>query len=127
MNRHLDQAAVIVAGATGGLGSAVARALQGRGARLVLVARNEERLTALDLSGPRVAGDIADPTTGRRAVEAALDVYGRLDGLVNAAGEVAFGPLAEVDDATLDRLMASNLLGPLRMVRAALPLSLIHI
>ncbi len=60
-------------------------------------------------------------TSALVAVEAALAAYGRLDGLVNAAGEVAFGPLAEVDDAALDRLVASNLLGPLRIVRAALP------
>lgn len=121
MVHDLNGAAVIVAGATGGLGSAIARALAGRGARLVLVARDQQRLAAVDLSGPRVDGDVADPETGRRAVEAALEAHGRLDGLVNAAGEVAFGPLADLDDATLDRLVASNLLGPLRMVRAALP------
>lgn len=121
MGHDLNGAAVIVAGATGGLGSAVARVLHDRGAGLVLVARDEQRLATLDLPGPRVAGDVADPETGRRAAEAALAAFDRLDGLVNAAGEVAFGPLAEVDDATLDRLVASNLLGPLRMVRAALP------
>lgn len=121
VGHDLNGAAVIVAGATGGLGSAVARVLRDRGAGLVLVARDEHRLAALDLPGPRVAGDIADSETGRRAVEAAFAAHGRLDGLINAAGEVAFGPLAEVDDVTLDRLVASNLLGPLRMMRAALP------
>ena len=121
MARDLNGAAVIVTGATGGLGSAIARALADRGAGLVLVARDQQRLALVDLPGPRVEGDIADPETGRRAVEAGLAAYGRLDGVVNAAGEVAFGPLAEADDATLERLVASNLLGPLRMVRAALP------
>ncbi len=121
MARDLDGSSVILAGASGGLGSAIGRALDRRGARLVLVARDGQRLAATRLPGPRVAGDLADPSTGERAVQAALEGNGGLDGIVNAAGEVAFGSLAETDDATLDRLVASNLVGPLRLLRAALP------
>lgn len=121
MTNNLDSAAVILVGATGGLGSAVGRVLHARGSRLVLVARDGARLATLELPGPTVAGDAADPETGHRAVRAALDAYGRLDGIVYAAGEVAFGSLADTDDATLDRLVGSNLLGPLRVLRAGLP------
>ena len=121
MERDLDGSSVILAGASGGLGSAIGHVLDHRGARLVLVARDEQRLAATSLPGPRVVGDLADPSTGERAVRAALDHHGGVDGVVNAAGEVAFGPLAEIDDVTLDRLVASNLVGPLRLLRAALP------
>jgi cyclic-di-GMP-binding biofilm dispersal mediator protein len=124
MARDLNGAAVLLAGASGGLGTAIGRALTDRGATLTLLGRSEEHLASCALAGlggPHVAGDIADPDTGVRAVQAHLDAHGRLDGVVNAAGEVAFGPLEETDDATLERLVASNLLGPLRLVRAALP------
>jgi cyclic-di-GMP-binding biofilm dispersal mediator protein len=121
VGNDLTTSAVILAGASGGLGQAIGRALTARGARLTLIGRSEDRLQALDLAGPRVVGDLGDAETGPRAVAATLAEYGQLDGVVNAAGEVAFGSLADTDDATLDRLVTSNLLGPLRLVRAALP------
>jgi cyclic-di-GMP-binding biofilm dispersal mediator protein len=121
MRRNLNESAILLAGASGGLGSPVGAALVERGAQLTLVGRSANHLTAGGLPGPQVTGDLADPDTGRRAVEVHLERYGRLDGIVNAAGEVAFGLLRDTDDATLDRLVASNLLGPLRLLRAALP------
>jgi cyclic-di-GMP-binding biofilm dispersal mediator protein len=121
MGRDLTDSVVLLAGASGGLGSAIGAELADRGASLTLIGRSPERLDALDLDGLRVVGDLADSSTGERAVEASLAAFGRVDGVVNAAGEVAFGRLADTTDDTLDRLVASNLLGPLRLVRAALP------
>ena len=121
MKRDLNESTILLSGASGGLGTAVGAALIERGAQLTLAGRSADRLAASGLPGPQVTGDLADPDTGRQAVAAHLDRYGRLDGIVNAAGEVAFGPLRDIDDATLDRLVASNLLGPLRLLRAALP------
>jgi cyclic-di-GMP-binding biofilm dispersal mediator protein len=48
-------------------------------------------------------------------------LLGGLDGVVNAAGAVAFGPLADLTDDALDVLVATDLVGPLRVMRAALP------
>jgi len=121
VGRDLTDSVVVLAGASGGLGAAIGAELVDQGAQLTLIGRSSERLLALDLAGPRVVGDLADAATGERAVAAALEAYGRIDGIVNAAGEVAFGPLADTSDDTLDRLVASNLLGPLRLIRAALP------
>lgn len=118
---------MLVAGASGGLGAPICRHLAGRGARLTLLARDERRLDALAdelrADGAAVAvcaGDLRDAADCDRAVQAALDAHGRLDAVVGAAGVVAFGPLLELDDDVLDELLATNLVGPLRLARAAL-------
>jgi short-subunit dehydrogenase len=120
MRRNLEGASIVLAGATGVLGQQIGRRLVKSGARLVLFGRDEGRLARLDLEGPRVVGDIADGEACARAVATALSAHGRLDGVVNAAGVVAFGPLEALTDAVLDELLSTNLIGPLRLVRAAL-------
>jgi cyclic-di-GMP-binding biofilm dispersal mediator protein len=103
----LAGSSVIVTGATGGLGSALATALAGRGARLTLNARHADRLTEVAATLPVAPDDVA-------TVAADLTAPG-------APGAVAFGPLAETDDDVLEALFAVNVLAPLRTVRAALP------
>lgn len=111
----LDGAVVLVAGASGGLGQRVAAMLEDEGAVVVRAARNPETL-----SGPDAyLADLTDPRGGAALVRSALDAHGRLDGVVVAAGVVAFGPAHEVTDATLDELVATNLLGPIRLLRDA--------
>lgn len=118
--RKLDEATVVLAGASGGLGSAIGKRLSDAGARLVLFGRDESRLAATGLTGERVIGDLSDPSACEAAVQAALS-HGRLDGIVNAAGTVAFGKVEELTDEVIDALLVSNLVGPIRLVRAALP------
>lgn len=111
---------VLVTGAAGGLGSLISRGLAQAGARLTLVGRDEERLRALGIDGATTASvDLTAPDGPARAVQAALDAHGGLAGVVHAAGVVAFGPLAEVDDDTVDELFLLNTLAPLRLLRAA--------
>ncbi len=121
MKRDLNEASIVLAGATGGLGREIARRLEKAGANLVLFGRDENRIASLDLPGPRVIGDLADSEACRSAVNHALSAYGRLDGVINAAGVVAFGDVEELTDAVVDELLATNLIGPLRLARAALP------
>ena len=121
MKRDLVGARVILAGATGGLGSAIGQELVRAGAKLVLFGRDPARLAALDLPGPRVVGDLADTGACQEAVEQARTAYGGLDGVVNAAGVVAFGELGALSDPVIDELLCTNLIGPVRLLRAALP------
>jgi cyclic-di-GMP-binding biofilm dispersal mediator protein len=117
----LHGASIILVGATGGLGHAIGRKLEKAGARLTLFGRDADRLAKVDLAGPHVVGDLADADACSEAVWAAVTKYGRIDGLVNAAGVVAFGPLSEIADETVEELIRTNLIGPLRMMRAVLP------
>lgn len=118
----LDGAHVLVLGATGGLGSAIARELADAGATLTLSARNVDRLEELASSlGDAVKGtapaDLIEPGAAEIVVTQA-EASAPLTGVVNAAGVVAFGPVAELDDDTLDDLLLLNLIAPIRLVRA---------
>ena len=118
----LDGARVLVTGASGGLGAPLSRLLAAQGARLTLVARDPARLDALGI--PAAVGfavDLTRPDGAQACVDAAVAQHGGLDGVVHLAGVVAFGPAVETDDATLDALVATNLLAPIRLVRAAYP------
>lgn len=111
----LDGAVVLVAGASGGLGLRLAAMLEDEGA---VVVRSSRRPSAAE--GPEaLLADLRDASVGEALVRSVLDAHGRLDGVVVAAGVVAFGASSEVDDATLDELFGVNALGPIRLVRAA--------
>jgi cyclic-di-GMP-binding biofilm dispersal mediator protein len=98
----------LVAGATGGLGSAIARSLHRRGAELTLVARRSERLDALDVPGHRVAVDLRDPHACHKLVRETRDRAGRLDVIVNAVGIVAFGPVSDLSVDAMEELFLTN-------------------
>ncbi|MCZ7415870.1 SDR family NAD(P)-dependent oxidoreductase [Streptomyces sp. WMMC897] len=119
----LDGARVLVVGATGTLGGALAAELAGRGARLTLAGRDPARLVraAGAYPGtPAVVFDAYDPESCARAVHGAAAGMGGLDAVVTAFGAVAFGPANEVGDEIAEHLMAVNVLAPVAFFRAAL-------
>jgi short-subunit dehydrogenase len=115
----LQGRSVLVAGATGGLGAPITRRLAEQGARLTLVGRDRDRLSALGVDGALVVADLRRAGTAEKVVEAALDAHGGLDGLVVATGAVAFGPAVEMPDEVLVELFTLNTLAPIRLLRAA--------
>lgn len=117
----LAGSSILVVGATGGLGREIARILGAEGALLTLHGRTPDRIADLGIAAARVAGDLRDAGSASELVAAALSAHGHLDGVVNAAGVVAFGPMAEVSDDTIDTLMAINATAPMRLLRAAYP------
>jgi len=118
---ELAGAKVLVVGASGGLGREITRALADRGTRLAVAGRDADRLRAVAGDAVLLTGDLGSPEVPRQLVEAAADQLGGLDGLVYAAGVVAFGPVIELEDDIVDQLMVLNFLAPLRLTRAALP------
>jgi short-subunit dehydrogenase len=120
-DRSLDGASVVVVGASGGLGRHIARQLADCGALLTLAARDRTALESLGFDAPVVTADIRDAEAGAAIVDAALAARGRIDGLVNAAGVVAFGSLADTGDDVIEELFLTNVLGPLWLMRAAIP------
>ena len=125
---RLDGKVVVVTGGTQGLGAAIARRAAGLGAAGILVCgRNPERgeavraeLEALGAEAAFVVAELAEPAACVEVVAACDERFGRIDGLVNAAGLSSRGTL---DDTTLelwDRLFAINARAPfLLMQRAA--------
>lgn len=121
--RDLQGAHVAVVGATGGLGSRMVELLHAEGAVVTVVGRDHQRLARLARGGSVVVGDLADETLGDRLVAAVEEHFaGRLDGLVNAAGVVAFGHLADLPDEVAEQLMLTNLVGPMWLLRRTVPL-----
>ena len=112
----LTGTAVIVAGAGGGgIGTSSCEAALRAGADVVAVDRSPDELDTLD-SLPRpvakVQAELTDPDAPAAIVQAALDAYGRIDGLINVAGGTGiddFGPLLDIDRQGWDRIMANNL------------------
>jgi len=121
--RDLRGQSVLVVGASGSLGASIARVLDGRGARLCLAGRSEERLRALGLDAPRCVVDVRTPGWADVALDAARAAYGGVDGVVLATGVVAFGRAHDVPLEVVDALTAVNFRGPMEVLRAfaALP------
>lgn len=112
-----------VVGAAGGLGGPVAHALAGRGARVLACGPHLDRLTAAGFDpADCIELDLRDPAAGDRLVAGVVGRGGRLDGLVNAAGVVAFGDLVDTPDEVVEELFLTNVVGPLWLLRRAVPL-----
>jgi gluconate 5-dehydrogenase len=115
----LDGRVALVTGGSSGIGRAVAGALARAGADVVVVARKEEELAAtvdeLVAEGCRaawVSGDLGTRDGVRAAAEAAAEVFGEPDILVNSAGINLRPPMGELDDKVWDTTMAVNLEAP---------------
>ncbi|MGW7432260.1 SDR family NAD(P)-dependent oxidoreductase [Streptomyces sp. NPDC054861] len=119
----INGARVLVAGATGVIGSAVADELAERGARLALAGRDPGRLAraaARHGGCPTVSFEAYDLDGCARAVETAARELGGLDAVLTVFGSVAFGRAGEVTDAVAEHLMTVNFAAPAAMLRAAL-------
>jgi short-subunit dehydrogenase len=118
---QLQDSTVLLTGATGGIGQAIARALDERGARVLLTARRTEQLeqVAAALGGrPRVLP--ADLTQADDAV-ALADRAGPVDVLVANAALPASGPIDDFSTAEIDRALDVNLRAPIHLTWALLP------
>ncbi|GIH11841.1 SDR family NAD(P)-dependent oxidoreductase [Rugosimonospora africana] len=116
---------VAVTGAGTGIGRATARAFAAEGAHVLAVGRRAEPLNETasghDWITP-LAADITAKGEPERIVRTALEEYGRLDVLVNNAGIVRGGTLATLAPETIAPQIATNLVAPILLAQAALPL-----
>ncbi len=123
--RALDGRIALVTGASRGIGAATARALDRAGARVALVARNEDDLRRiadeLQHEPLVVVADLADATAPASIAAEALAVLGRVDVLVNNAAAAARLPTVDTDAAVIDDLLAVNVRAPLLLVAALVP------
>jgi NAD(P)-dependent dehydrogenase (short-subunit alcohol dehydrogenase family) len=122
----LKDRVAIVTGASRGIGLGIAAELVRQGARVCVTARNSGALAAAvaELGGPEVAigvpGKADDAEQQAATVATVMEVFGRLDMLVNNAGiNPVYGPLADIDPAAAAKILAVNVLAPLAWIRQA--------
>lgn len=110
---------VLLTGASGGIGQAIARAFAARGAQLILTGRRAEALGALadEVSGRAIVCDLAD----RREVARLLAEAGEVDILVANAAHPASGLLTDLDQERIDRMLEVNLRAPIALARGLAP------
>ncbi len=119
---------VFITGASGGIGLATARRFAAERAKLAIVARSTDALERLSKELAQqghealpLTADVRDASQVRRAVEAAVSHFGRLDVLINNAGQAAAGTIADVDPADFRQIIDLNVFGPLAAMQAVIP------
>ncbi|BAN49844.1 SDR family oxidoreductase [Metapseudomonas resinovorans] len=122
---RLNECRVLLTGASGGIGLALAVQLCARGAQVLAVSRQPEPLAALRQRYPQLltwtGADLRQPQGRARALEAARGMGG-VNVLVNAAGVNRFALLEQVDDEQIEDMLELNVTATLKLTRALLPL-----
>jgi NAD(P)-dependent dehydrogenase (short-subunit alcohol dehydrogenase family) len=125
---ELSGQVIIVTGASAGIGEAAARRLARGGAKVVISARRPDRLETLvreiDPSGANVlavAGDVTSDADRRRLVAAALQKFGRIDGLVNNAGYGTRGPVEIAPVDLIRKNYETNVFSLIALTQLVLP------
>jgi len=129
MDLGLRDKVAIITGGSEGIGKAAAQRMAEEGARVIIVARRPDVLKAaaeeiqLATKGTAlpVQGDVAEPATINRVVQAALDNFGRIDILVNNAGVSMAKPFEAVSDEDWESDFSLKVWGAVRFIRAVIP------
>ncbi|MEZ5945583.1 MAG: SDR family NAD(P)-dependent oxidoreductase [Hyphomonas sp.] len=115
----------IVTGASRGIGAAIARTLAEDGARVILVARNEERLRALAGSLPSgtvfVSADFSKLDSWEYVAKAALEISPTIDVLINNAGTIAQEPVRRLTAKAVDTILTVNVRNLMMLTHALTP------
>jgi 3-oxoacyl-[acyl-carrier protein] reductase len=113
----------VVTGGTRGIGRAVVHRLIEEGARVLLVARSQDDAAkaAAELGAEWLAADVRSPDAAEQIIDACVRRFGGIQVLVNNAGMTADVPLDELSDADWQDQFELNVLGPMRLMRAAAP------
>ena len=128
MVEELNGKVAFVTGAASGIGQACARMVAAEGASLAVADLRTDRLEALRdelaAGGTKVQVvtlDVRDERADRAAVQSTVDMFGRLDVLVNCAGKMLLAPVRESDTAEWTEMINLNVLGLMYLTHAALP------
>jgi NADP-dependent 3-hydroxy acid dehydrogenase YdfG len=128
MTKALEGTVALVTGASSGIGEATARVLAAQGAKVAVAARRLERLERLaeeigahGQTALAIQSDITDPEQAVAAVDRTVETLGRLDIVVNNAGQMLLGPIEDAPTEEWERMIDLNLKGLILTTHAALP------
>ncbi len=122
---RLNDKVVVLSGAAGGLGRAMAEGFVAKGARVALLDRDGEGVrtlaAALGAQALAIPCDITDEAACTKAIQQVLDTFGGVDVLMNNAGISQRSLFAETQTSVIEKVMAVNFFGAVYLTKAALP------
>lgn len=126
--RELEGQVALISGASGGIGTAIARLFAEAGAKVVLldinhqaIAELEQTLCAAGYEASAIAADIQQASSVQAAVERSLELYKDLDIVVNAAGLLRAAPITSLSEADWDAVINVNVRGTFLVCKYAVP------
>ncbi|MBJ7881443.1 SDR family oxidoreductase [Gelidibacter salicanalis] len=111
---------VLITGGSSGIGKSVGEYLSQKGFAVYGTSRNPERYPESKFTLVKL--DVSDAVSIAAAINTVMREAGRLDVLINNAGAGITGPIEEIPDAEIQRNFDTNLFGPIRVIKAVLPL-----
>jgi short-subunit dehydrogenase len=117
---------ILLTGATGGIGFAIAKALSLRGAQLVLVGRNKKKLSDLNdrLGGKHLdcLADISTPKGRETIIDFCENELRQIDVVINNAGVSYFGAFETMEPSTIEQIIQTNLISQMLLCQSFIPL-----
>ena len=127
-NGEFNGKVAFVTGATSGIGKACSLAFANAGAKVVCVGRKEdalrdveERIREIGTESLPIRANLADPAEAQQAVDRAIQAFGGIDVLVNAAGHLSNGTIENTSLQAWDDMMDVNVRAPFQLMQMALP------
>lgn len=111
---NFEEKIALIAGGTGGLGSALRSELESKGCVVVTVSRTQTNESS------HITADLRSPEASTAAVSEVISRFGKLDIVINAMGVVAFGPINTTSVDTIEELFLTNTFGHIFLMQAAL-------
>ena len=117
---ELKDKVVLITGATGGIGGAIANQMKAAGAKVVVTGRSAEKLAGFDDSFIKIVSDLSADGAAEKLIADTLEQAGRIDVLINNAGITKDTLLMRMNDEQFDDVINTNLRATFKMCRAAI-------
>lgn len=116
----LTNKVVLITGATGGIGGAIAKQMKSAGATVVVTGRSEDRLSVFDDSYIKIVADLSKDGTAEKLINDTIEKAGRIDVLINNAGITSDTLMMRMTDEQFDNVLNTNLRATFQLCRAAI-------